>query len=90
MRPLPSTQTFVVSAGYVLGAFALYWGVPEQVPPAWTVSARRTLWLGTPMVAFLLPTSVAITDRLLRGLCLRHPIDEPDSASARPVLDGRR
>ena len=78
MRSLPSIRTFVVLAGYVLGGFALYWGLPEQVPPSWTVSARRTVWLGTPMVAFLLPTAVAITDHLLRGLCVKHPIDEPN------------
>ena len=32
-------------------------GLPQQVPPSWTVSAGRTLWLGAPMVAFLLPTA---------------------------------
>jgi uncharacterized membrane protein len=87
MRSVPSTQTFVVLAGYALGGLALYWGLPEQVPPSWTVSARRTLWLGTPMAAFLLPTAVALTDRLLRGLCPRHPIDVPNSANGLAIYD---
>jgi uncharacterized membrane protein len=87
MRSLRSTQTFVVLAGYVLGGFALYWGLPEQVPPSWTVPAHGTLWLGTPMVAFLLPTAVAITDLLLRGLCVKHPIDEPNLMNVLAIYD---
>lgn len=87
MRSLPSRQTLVVLAGYVLGGFALCWGLPEQVPPSWTVSARRTLWLGTPIVAFLLPTAVAITDRLLRSLCVEHPVDQPSSVNVLAVYD---
>jgi uncharacterized membrane protein len=87
MRKVRSTQTFVVLAGYVLGGFALYWGLPEQVPPSWTVPARGTLWLGTPMVAFLLPTAVAITDLLLRGLCVKHPIDEPNMVNVLAIYD---
>lgn len=86
MRSLRSTQSVVI-AGYVLGAFALYWGLPEQVPPSWTVPGRRTLWLGAPMVAFLLPTAVAATDLLLRGLCVRHPIDEPSSVAVLAIYD---
>jgi uncharacterized membrane protein len=74
MPSLRSTQNLVIVAGFVLGASAAYWGLPEEVPPSWTVSGRGTLWLGGPMVAFLLPTAVAITDWLLRGLCIRHPI----------------
>lgn len=76
MRALRS-HSLVIFTGYVLGAFALYWGLPEQVPPSWTVPGRSTFWLGAPMVAFLLPTAAAVTDVLLRGLCVRHPIDEP-------------
>jgi uncharacterized membrane protein len=87
MRSLPATRTFVVVAGYVLGAFVLYLGLPEQVPPSWTVSAGRTLWLGGPMVAFLLPTAVAITDSLLRGLCVKHPVDEPNSLNVLAMYD---
>lgn len=87
MRWLPSTRTFVVVAGYVLGGFALFWGLPENVPPSWTVSAGRTLWLGGPMVAFLLPTAVAITDFLLRGLSVKQPVDEPNSQNVLAIYD---
>ena len=31
MRSLPSTRTFVVLAGYVLGGVALSWGLPEPM-----------------------------------------------------------
>ena len=74
MPSLRSTQSLVIVAGYVLGAVALYWGLPDEVPPSWTVSGGRAVWLGVPMVAFLLPTAVAITDLLLRGLYIRDPI----------------
>lgn len=87
MRSLRSTPTFVVLAGYVLGAFALYWGLPEQVPPSWTVPGRGIVWLGAPMVAFLLPTAVAVTDALLRGLCVRHPIGDPNSTNVLAIYD---
>jgi uncharacterized membrane protein len=87
MRLLRSTQSLVIFAGYVLGLFALYWGLPEQLPPSWTVPGRGTLWLGTAMVAFLLPTAVAVTDLLLRGLCVRHPIDEPSSMNVLAIYD---
>jgi uncharacterized membrane protein len=39
------------------------------------------------MVAFLLPTAVAITDLLLRGLCVKHPIDEPSSRNVLAIYD---
>lgn len=87
MRSLRSTQSRVIIAGYVLGAFALYWGLPEQVPPSWTVPGRGTLWVGAPMVAFLLPTAVAVTNALLRGLCVRHPIDEASSMNVLAIYD---
>ena len=58
MRSLRS-QSLVIFTGYVLGAFALYRGLPEQVPPSWTVPGRGTFWLGSPIVAFLLPTTAA-------------------------------
>lgn len=86
MRALRS-QSLVIFTGYVLGAFALYWGLPEQVPPSWTVPGRGIFWLGAPMVAFLLPTAAAVTDVLLRGLCVRHPIDEPSSRNALATYD---
>lgn len=64
----------VITAGYVLGA-ALFSRLPEQIPPSWSVSGHDTVWLGRPMVAFLLPTAAAVTYALLRGLCIRHPIE---------------
>ena len=86
--PAPrSTQRLVIFAGYVLGAFALYWGLPEEIPPSWTVPGHGTLWLGVPMVAFLLPTAVVVTDLLLRRLCVRHPIEEPASMNVLPIYD---
>jgi uncharacterized membrane protein len=39
------------------------------------------------MVAFLLPTAAAVTDVLLRGLCVRHPIDEPSSMNVLATYD---
>jgi uncharacterized membrane protein len=84
---MPSTQTCVALAGYVLGGIALYWGLPDQVPPSWAVSAGRTFWLGAPMVAFLLPTAVIVTDLLLRDLFAKHPLDEPNSPNSLAVYD---
>jgi hypothetical protein len=65
MRPLPSTQTFVLLAGYVLGGFALFWGVPEQVPPSWTVSARRNSLARYPGCGNYRPT-VAVGPAMIR------------------------
>jgi uncharacterized membrane protein len=39
------------------------------------------------MVAFLLPTAAAVTDALLRGLCVKHPISEPSSTQVLPIYD---
>jgi uncharacterized membrane protein len=39
------------------------------------------------MEPFLLPTAAAVTDVLLRGLCVRHPIDEPSSVNALAAYD---
>ena len=87
MRSLRSPHLLVVVAGYALGALALYSGLPQEIPPSWSVPGRGTLWLGAPMVAFLLPTSVAMTDFLLRGLCVKHPVDEPNSLNVLPIYD---
>jgi uncharacterized membrane protein len=86
MRSLRSPHLLVVVAGYALGASALS-GLPQEIPPFWSVPGRGTLWLGGPMVAFLLPTAVAITDFLLRGLCVKHPVDAPNSLSVLPIYD---
>jgi uncharacterized membrane protein len=39
------------------------------------------------MVVFLLPTAVAITDLLLRSLCIKHPVDEPGSTDVLASYD---
>jgi uncharacterized membrane protein len=39
------------------------------------------------MVAFLLPTTTAVIDALLRGRCLRHPVDQHDTAEVLLVFD---
>lgn len=56
MRSRRSPHNFLIVAGYGLGA-ALYSGLPEQIPPSWSVSGRGTFWLGGLVVAFLLPTA---------------------------------
>ena len=78
-----SPKNLVIVAGYALGAAAMWAGLPEEIPPSWTVSGLGTFWAGGPMVAFLLPTAVAVTDVLLRGLCHKHPVD---GGSARNVV----
>jgi uncharacterized membrane protein len=86
MRRIRSPHTAVIVAGYGVG-LAFYAGLPDQIPPAVRVSDRTTIWLGGLMVAFLLPTAAAITDALLRGLSVRHPIDQPESTKALAVYD---
>jgi SdpI/YfhL protein family len=87
MRSLRSPHTLVILSGYGLGAAALIAGLPEQIPPSWIRSGGEALWLGGPMVAFLLPTAMAITDALLRGLAASHPVDEPDPAGVLAIYD---
>jgi len=47
------------------------------------------LWSGlsAPMAAFLLPTALAITNALLRGLCMKHPVGESSPATVLPIYD---
>jgi uncharacterized membrane protein len=45
------------------------------------------LRLGGPLVAFLLPTAVLITDWLLRGLCIKHPVDGESVAAVIAIYD---
>lgn len=87
MRSLRSPHLVVVVAGYALGALALYSGLPQEIPPSWSVPGRGTLWLGAPMVAFLLPTAVAVTDALLRGLSVRHRVDETSVVHVLAIYD---
>src|SRR5258708_3634524 len=87
MRSLRSPQTLVVLAGYGVGAAALHAGLPDFIPPSWTGAGGRTIWFGPVMVAFLLPTAVALTDALLRSLCIKHPVDQPRSADVLPIYD---
>jgi uncharacterized membrane protein len=79
-----SPHVLVIVAGYVLGA-ALYSRLPDQIP-SWTV-ADRDILLGRPMVAFLLPTAAAVTYFLLRGLCVRHPVDAVSSSHVLATYD---
>lgn len=82
-----STQGLVIAAGYVLGAFALFRGLPEGMPPSLTVPGGGTLSLGAPMAAFLLPAALTLTDVLLRGLIPRHPVGEPAEANMLAVYE---
>jgi immunity protein, SdpI family len=86
MPSLRSPHTLVIAAGYALGA-ALYTRLPEQIPPSWDVPGRGVVWFGGVMVAFLLPTAAAVTNTLLRGLCVRHPIDGSGSATGLATYD---
>lgn len=70
----------LVAAGYLFGAVALRAGLPEEIPPRWTVG-HSTFWLGAPMVAFLLPTFIAVTDVFLRRLYRRDPEDDRTSSN---------
>jgi uncharacterized membrane protein len=54
--------------GYALGAAFLYAGLAGDVPPSWTTADGRTVWLGRPIAAFLLPTAALVIDWLLRPL----------------------
>jgi uncharacterized membrane protein len=87
MRSRRSPHLLVVVAGYALGALALYSGLPQEIPPSWSVPGRGAVWLGAPMVAFLLPTAVVVTDALLRGLSVRHPVDETSAVNVLAIYD---
>lgn len=88
MRRLRSPHNLVILAGVALGAIALSVGMPDPIPPPLGLAtAGRTIWLGGPMVAFLLPAAVAIIDTLLRGLCIREPIDELDAPTVLRIYD---
>jgi hypothetical protein len=86
--PAPKWRmTAVIAAGYALGAAAMQAGLPGQIPPSLTAPGLGTFWLGSPLAAFLLPTAVAVTDGLLRGLCHRHPVDAGTARTVVAVYD---
>jgi uncharacterized membrane protein len=87
MRPYRWRHHGIVVAGYAMGGIALHVGLPEQMPPSWTLQGGGSIWLGAPMAAFLLPTAVAVTDTLLRGLGNRHGVGEPTSIRALAIHD---
>ncbi len=84
MRSAHARKRLVIGAGYVMGAVALYRGLPQYgaAPGAWTISMNAV------MLAFLFPTAVAVTDVLLRPLCISHPADESGSATVLATYDG--
>jgi hypothetical protein len=86
MRSFLSLHSLVILAGYALGA-AVYPRLPAQIPPSWTASGHGPVWVGALMVAFLLPTATAVTHSLLRGLYVRHPLDESESGAVLASYD---
>jgi uncharacterized membrane protein len=82
-----SVTCAAIVAGYILGAVALEWRLPAEIPPAWTGPSGDVTWLGATMVAFLLPTAMAVIDALLRGLYVRDPTDQHNSANSIVVFD---
>jgi uncharacterized membrane protein len=85
-RPRRVTRSATL-AGFALGAGALYWGLPAEIPPSWTGPGGDVTWLGTSMVAFLLPTATAVIESLLRGLYLKRPIDQHNAVNVLWVFD---
>jgi uncharacterized membrane protein len=80
-------QKALILAGSVVGVAALWRGLPEHIPPSGSVPGFGTLSFGAAMVAFLLPTALALTDVLLRGLCVRHPVDEASASQVLSIYD---
>lgn len=87
MRTPRSPRMFLVYAGLGMGALALRRGLPDGIPPALTLPGGRVVWIGPAIVAFLLPMAIAIIDPLLRGLCVRHPVDDPDASNLIATCD---
>ena len=79
-------QTLAILIGYGIGAAALYRGMPEQTPPSWT-SGSVTIWLGNPLVAFLLPTAAIVTRKVVHVIAERHPVDPACAASVAAIND---
>jgi uncharacterized membrane protein len=87
MRSARSITRAAVLVGYALGAAALSSPLPAEIPPSWTGAGGNVIWLGGPMVAFLLPTAIAVIDSLLRGLCVTDPIDSDSAANQVHLFD---
>lgn len=77
----------LIAAGYAGGVIALLVGLPDQMPPSWTLPGQRTISLGAPMAAFLLPTAAVVTDALLRRLVVRRVLDDSPASGVLPIYD---
>ena len=74
--------------GFALGAIALYAGLPVEVPPSWAPADGRTVWLGAPFVAFLLPTAGLVIDWLLRPLSVDSTAEATEQQAGLAIYDG--
>jgi hypothetical protein len=74
-------------AGCALGLIALTVGLPGQMPPSCVLPGQRTVWLGAPMAAFLLPTAALVTDVVLRRLAIRRALDDSPASGVLPIYD---
>jgi hypothetical protein len=72
--------------GFGLGAIALFAGLPAEVPPSWAAEGR-TVWLGAPLVAFLLPTAAVIIDWLLRPLSVDSTAEASEQQASLTIYD---
>jgi hypothetical protein len=81
VRFLRSPLRVLVCAGLGMGGFALWRGLSDGIPPTLTLPGGRVVWLGPAMMAFLLPVALAAIDALLRNLCVKHPVDDPDGTN---------
>ena len=77
-------------AGCALGLIALAAGLPGQMPPSCVLPGQRTVWLGAPMAAFLLPTAALVTDVVLRRLAIRRALDDSPASGVLPDLRRHR
>lgn len=87
MRLALTAHRLVANVGLALGAVALATGMPFEIPPSIHVERFGTVWLGAPVVAFLLPLATIVTDALLRTLGLGHPAVGGGAAVALPVYE---
>jgi hypothetical protein len=84
MRFIRPPHNAVILAAYALGAAALLIGFPEAAAPTW--SHEPVPW-SAPIAALMLPTAMLVTDWLLRGLCVRHPVDPQDAGDDLAIND---